>query len=76
MEQALIDAGYRLYHGNDVDIYFNQKICQHAGKCVRGDSRIFKLERKPWIVPDNADVATVMQVIDQCPSGALVYRTK
>lgn len=76
MDQTLIEAGYRKYHGIGVDIHFQQKICQHAGKCVRGDSRIFKQESKVWIMPDNADIATGMQVNAQYPNGALKYRIK
>ncbi|MBB9162384.1 (4Fe-4S)-binding protein, partial [Escherichia coli] len=29
-----------------------------------------------WIMPDEVDVATVVKVIDTCPSGALKYRHK
>ncbi|EIQ19871.1 hypothetical protein SFK1770_0534 [Shigella flexneri K-1770] len=30
----------------------------------------------PWVMPDEVDVATVVKVIDTCPSGALKYRHK
>jgi uncharacterized Fe-S cluster protein YjdI len=36
--------------------------------------KLFNLKRKPWIIPDEVDVATVVRVIDTCPSGALKYR--
>jgi uncharacterized Fe-S cluster protein YjdI len=42
---------------------------------VRGSAKLFNLKRKPWIIPDEVDVATVV-VIDTCPSGALQYRHK
>ncbi|MFK9391046.1 MULTISPECIES: 4Fe-4S mono-cluster protein YjdI, partial [Enterobacteriaceae] len=51
-------------------------ICQHSGNCVRGSAKLFNLKRKPWIIPDEVDVATVVNVIDTCPSGALQYRHK
>ncbi|STW72353.1 Protein of uncharacterised function (DUF1271) [Klebsiella michiganensis] len=54
----------------------NTDICQHSGNCVRGSAKLFNLKRKPWIVPDEVDVATVVKVIDTCPSGALKYRQK
>lgn len=59
-----------------VDVYFNTAICQHSGNCVRGNGKLFNLKRKPWIMPDEVDVATVVKVIDTCPSGALKYRHK
>ncbi|HCL6628566.1 TPA: (4Fe-4S)-binding protein [Citrobacter amalonaticus] len=76
MDKQLEDAGYRVYTGEKIDVYFNTSICQHSGNCVRGSANLFNLKRKPWIMPDEADVSTVTRVIDTCPSGALQYRHK
>ena len=76
MDKELQDAGYRVYTGEKIDVYFNTDICQHSGNCVRGSSKLIILKRKPWIIPDEVDVATVVKVIDTCPSGALHYRHK
>lgn len=76
MDTDLQDAGYRVYTGEKIDVYFNTALCQHSGNCVRGNSRLFNLKRKPWIMPDEVDVQIVTQVIDTCPSGALQYRCK
>lgn len=76
MDKELIEAGFRLYSGEKIDVYFNTAICQHSGNCVRGSAQLFNLKRKPWIMPDNVDPQTVQSVIDTCPSGALKYRLK
>lgn len=76
MDKELLEAGYRAYTGEKIDVYFNTDICQHSGNCVRGSAKLFNLKRKPWIVPDEVDVATVVKVIDTCPSGALKCRQK
>ena len=76
MDKQLEDAGYRVYTGEKIDVYFNAAICQHSGNCVRSSARLFNLKRKPWIMPDEVDVSTVINVIDTCPSGALQYRRK
>lgn len=76
VDKELIDAGYRLYRGEKIDVYFNTQLCQHSGNCVRGSSQLFNLKRKPWIATDSVDPQTVMKVIDTCPSGALKYRHK
>lgn len=76
MDRALLDGGYRCYTGENIDVYFNTAICQHSGNCVRGNGKLFNLKRKPWLMPDEVDVATVVKVIDTCPSGALKYRHK
>ncbi|MGP2968559.1 (4Fe-4S)-binding protein [Serratia marcescens] len=49
---------------------------RHSANCVRGNAAIFTLNRRPWIMPDNAEPAGVKRVIDSCPSGALKYREK
>lgn len=76
MDKVLLEAGYRCYHGDKIDVYFNTSLCQHSGNCVRGNGQLFNLKRKPWIMPDNVDPQTVQEVINTCPSGALKYRQK
>ena len=76
MDKKLLNAGYRAYTGEKIDVYFNTAICQHSGNCVRESAKLFNLKRKPWIIPDKANVKTVIKVIDTCPSGALKYRQK
>ncbi|EIA20488.1 (4Fe-4S)-binding protein [Listeria fleischmannii] len=72
-ERELLENGYRKYHGEKVDVYFNTAICEHSGNCVRGNGELFNLDRKPWILPDNVSKEEVIRVIDTCPSGALKY---
>ena len=64
MDKELLDAGYRVYTGEKIDVYFNTALCQHSGNCVRGNSKLFNLKRKPWIMPDNVESTVVQQVID------------
>ncbi|CAH5135016.1 hypothetical protein AI2861V1_0881 [Klebsiella pneumoniae] len=51
MDKELLEAGYRAYTGEKIDVYFNTAICQHSGNCVRGSAKLFNLKRKPWIIP-------------------------
>ena len=43
MDKELQDAGYRVYTGETIDVYFNTAICQHSGNCVRGSGKLFNL---------------------------------
>ncbi|MBO0412809.1 (4Fe-4S)-binding protein [Enterococcus hulanensis] len=72
-EAELLAQGYRKYHGEGIDIYYNKDICAHIGNCVRGNSEIFEVGRRPWIIPDNGSVENASHVVDTCPSGALKY---
>jgi hypothetical protein len=31
MDKELLEAGYRAYTGEKIDVYFNTAICQHSG---------------------------------------------
>ena len=43
MDKELLEAGYRAYTGEKIDVYFNTAICQHSGNCVRGSAKLFNL---------------------------------
>ncbi|KGH33508.1 (4Fe-4S)-binding protein [Lactococcus cremoris] len=75
-EEELLKNDYRKYHGENMDIYYNATICEHAGECVRGNPLVFEVGRKPWIIPDNSDTPSNQTVINRCPSGALKYLIK
>lgn len=75
-EKELLNQGYRKYSGKAIDVYFNLDICQHSGNCTRGNSEVFNVKRKPWILVDNAEANEVERVIKNCPSGALQYIMK
>jgi CDGSH-type Zn-finger protein/uncharacterized Fe-S cluster protein YjdI len=52
------------------------KRCIHARECVRGLPEVFDPEKRPWIVPDNADADDLAEVITRCPTGALHFERK
>ena len=61
----------KLYAGQDVTVSFDPEVCQHAAECVRGLPSVFDSQRRPWIQPDGASAAEVIEVVARCPSGAL-----
>lgn len=64
----------KVYRGQNVEVSFDLDICIHIGECLRGHPGVFKLERRPWVLPDEADADTVAEIVERCPSGALLYR--
>lgn len=75
-DQELTEQGYKRYIGDKIDVYFKAQVCQHSGRCVRGNSKVFNLERRPWIDVNAADYEEIMRLVDNCPSGALQYIVK
>ena len=45
----------KVYRGTDVEVSFDLDICIHIGECLRGHAGVFKLDRRPWVLPDAAD---------------------
>lgn len=59
------------YKGEHITISYDDKICTHAGECVKGLPSVFNLEQDPWIQPGSTSYDDAMAVIQRCPSGAL-----
>ncbi|HSS92900.1 MAG TPA: (4Fe-4S)-binding protein [Candidatus Dormibacteraeota bacterium] len=64
----------KVYRGQDIEVSFDLDICIHVAECLRGQPRVFQLNRRPWALPDMAAADEVAEVIKRCPSGALLYR--
>ena len=64
----------KVYRGTDIEVSFDLDICIHAGECLRGEPKVFKLQRRPWVLPDGGDADIIATVVERCPSGALQYR--
>lgn len=75
-EEELTAQGYRKYTSDGIDIYYSKDICAHIGNCVRGNSDVFEVGRRPWIIAANGTPENDAYVIDTCPSGALKYIRK
>src|SRR5215212_10166914 len=61
------------YVGKGITIHDNRKICSHAAECVNNLPSVFKLNARPWISPDAAEIEEIINTIKKCPSGALSY---
>jgi uncharacterized Fe-S cluster protein YjdI len=64
----------KVYRGRDIEVSFDLDLCVHIGECLRGHHGVFNLERRPWVMPDEADPDAVAEIVERCPSGALQYR--
>jgi CDGSH-type Zn-finger protein len=61
------------YVGKTITIHDNRKICSHAAECVNNLPSVFKVNARPWINPDAAEIEEIIDTIRKCPSGALSY---
>jgi uncharacterized Fe-S cluster protein YjdI/CDGSH-type Zn-finger protein len=70
----MVNRVRKVYRGKDVEVSFDLDLCIHVAECLRGDRRVFDLNRRPWVLPDLATPDEVEEVVRLCPSGALLYR--
>ena len=61
------------YRGAQITVLFNRLVCSASEKCAKNLPEVFRKSEKPWIAPDRADTQRIIEVVRQCPSGALRY---
>ena len=59
------------YSGKKVAVSYDVRRCIHAAECVHGLPDVFDPNRKPWIDPDRAEPERLLEVVMNCPTGAL-----
>lgn len=75
-EEELEKKGYKTYSNEEINVFWNPELCQHAGECIRGNSKVFDASRRPWVDISAAPSKEIAEIIDRCPSGALLYELK
>jgi len=65
--------GVTEYRGAQITVLFNRLVCSASEKCAKQLPEVFRKGEKPWISPDHADTQRIIEVVRQCPSGALRY---
>jgi uncharacterized Fe-S cluster protein YjdI/CDGSH-type Zn-finger protein len=63
----------RVYRNDQIAVYWEPKLCIHAGYCFRGLPEVFKPESRPWISVDAATAEKIAKVVMTCPTGALHF---
>jgi len=71
--KSVIKDKRKSYVGKTITTHDNRRICSHAAECVKNLPSVFKLNSRPWIDPDAAEVEEIAYTIKKCPSGALSY---
>lgn len=61
------------YSNKDITIIWKPDVCIHSKLCWHGLRAVFDPARRPWIIADAADTASIIAQVEKCPSGALSY---
>jgi uncharacterized Fe-S cluster protein YjdI len=63
----------KTYSNGEVTVIWQPDLCRHTGICARGLPAVFDPRRRPWVILDSSDSATITAQVDRCPSGALSW---
>lgn len=66
----------RDYRAEGITVTFDAGRCIHSKECINHLPKVFDVEKRPWIQPDNSDPDTVAEVVIRCPTGALQFIRK
>lgn len=61
------------YSNGEITVIWQPSLCVHSAICARGLPKVFDPRRRPWVVLDSSDTATILDQVERCPSGALSY---
>lgn len=62
------------YVGAQISVVDNRGVCDHNGTCINLLPSVFRMSTRPWINPDGESPEKIIEIIKQCPSGALSYQ--
>ncbi|MGJ8667525.1 MAG: GNAT family N-acetyltransferase [Patiriisocius sp.] len=59
------------YSNGEITVLWKAEKCIHAGVCVKSLPEVYNPKERPWIKPENATSAAIIEQVSNCPSGAL-----
>ena len=61
------------YPGEEITVIWKPDVCIHSTKCWKSSLAIFNPKRRPWIDVSAGTTEEIIEIVDNCPSGALFY---
>lgn len=63
----------RKYTNGEINVYWQPKLCVHAAICLSELPKVFNPRRRPWVDLSQADTGSIIQVVNACPTNALMF---
>lgn len=64
----------RVYQSEDLLVFWDANKCIHSAECWTGLPKVFNPWDRPWVKIQEAKPEQIINVINNCPSGALKYK--
>lgn len=64
----------RSYTNGEITVYWQPKLCIHAGECFTQLPNVFKPQHRPWVDLSAASTEEIISTVNACPTDALTYK--
>ncbi len=64
----------RNYLNKDIEVFWKPEKCVHASTCYQELIEVFNPSRRPWVNMDGAPTEKIIEVVNKCPTEALMWR--
>lgn len=64
----------RIYTNGEITIYWRGSECVHATTCYVELREVFDPMKRPWVNPKGASSERIKDIIEKCPSQALMFK--
>ena len=61
------------YSNEDITVIWKPGACIHSTNCWKASLKVFNPKRKPWIDMSGGTTEDIINIVNNCPSGALSF---
>lgn len=72
-DAAAKEVVVRRYSNGEITVIWKPDLCNHNGNCWRRLPEVFDPKKRPWVTIGGAPSGTIIEVVDECPTGALTW---